>query len=65
MMPLVNKLISLHNSVFGHIERALDGWFLGLLARLVFSSVTLLFFWNSAKTKIGDRSSPAMGGMMR
>ena len=50
----MKSLISLHNSIFRAVERALDGWFLGLLARLVFSSVTLLFFWNSAKTKSGD-----------
>ncbi len=61
-MPLVNKLISLHNTVFSNIERALNGWFMGLLARLVFSSVTLWFFWNSAKTKVGDSIfSPSTG----
>ncbi|MEM8646806.1 MAG: DoxX family protein [Pseudomonadota bacterium] len=53
MKSLVSSLIRLHNGVFGFFERLFDGWFLGLLARMVFSSVTLLFFWNSAKTKIG------------
>ena len=58
----MNSLISLHNSIFTSLERALDGWFPGLLARLVFSSVTLVFFWNSAKTKIGDSIfSPSTG----
>lgn len=58
----MTSLISLHNSIFTSIERSLNGWFLGLLARLVFSSVTLLFFWNSAKTKIGDSIfSPSTG----
>ena len=58
----MKSLISLHNSLFGALERALNGWFLGLLARLVFSSVTLLFFWSSAKTKIGDSIfSPSTG----
>lgn len=61
-MTLVNTLTRLHNSVFGAIERMLNCWFLGLLARFVFSSVTLLFFWNSAKTKIGDSIfSPSTG----
>jgi len=61
-MTLVNTLTRLHNSVFGAIERMLNFWFLGLLARFVFSSVTLLFFWNSAKTKIGDSIfSPSTG----
>ncbi len=53
MKSLINGLTRLHNGVFGFFERLLEGWFLGLLARVVFSSVTLLFFWNSAKTKIG------------
>ncbi|MEM7428621.1 MAG: DoxX family membrane protein [Pseudomonadota bacterium] len=58
----MNSLTNLHNSIFGAVERALSGWFLGLLARFVFSSVTLLFFWNSAKTKIGDHIfSPSTG----
>lgn len=53
MKSLFRGLARLHNGIFGFFERLLDGWFLGLLARVVFSSVTLLFFWNSAKTKIG------------
>lgn len=58
----ISILTSVHNSIFGAIERLLNGWALGLLARLVFSSVTLLFFWNSAKTKIGDGIfSPSTG----
>ncbi len=58
----ISILTGVHNSIFGAIERALDGWALGLLARFVFSSVTLLFFWNSAKTKIGDSIfSPSTG----
>ncbi len=62
MNGLIKSLTSLHDSVFGTIERTLDGWCLGLLARFVFSSVTLLFFWNSAKTKIGDSIfSPSTG----
>ena len=62
MMTLVNGLTRLHNSIFGAIERLLNGWFLGLAARLVFSSVTMLFFWNSAKTKLGSNPlSPSTG----
>lgn len=47
-------LINLHNSVFGGIERALDTWFLGLLARFVFAGVLFMYFINSAFTKVGD-----------
>jgi putative oxidoreductase len=36
------------------IERALDGWFLGLLARVVFAAVLFGYFWSSALTKVGD-----------
>ncbi len=62
MNGLISKLTALHDSIFGAIERMLNGWALGLLARLVFSSVTLLFFWNSARTKIGDGIfSPSTG----
>lgn len=35
-------------------ERALDGWFLGLLARLTFAAVLFGYYWNSALTKIGE-----------
>lgn len=36
------------------LERALEGWFLGLAARAVFSAVLFAYYWNSALTKIGD-----------
>ena len=35
-------------------ERALDGWLIGLLARLTFAAVLFGYYWNSALTKIGD-----------
>ena len=58
----MNTLTNLHNAIFNAIEKALDGWAPGLLARLVFSSVTLVFFWNSAITKIGSGLfSPSIG----
>lgn len=34
------------------MEAALDGWFLGLAARLTFAAVLLGYYWNSALTKI-------------
>lgn len=62
MSLLIGKLTNVHNTIFGWVERALEGWALGLLARLVFSSVTLFFFWNSARTKVGDSIfSPSTG----
>jgi putative oxidoreductase len=44
----------LHRCIFGFAEAWLDGWFLGLLARLVFAAVLLGYYLNSAGTKVGD-----------
>lgn len=46
--------VRLYYGFFRAIERALDGWFLGLLARFVFAGVLFVFFWNSALTKVGS-----------
>lgn len=45
---------SLHDKVFGGIQRGFENWFLGLFARLVFAAVLFMYFFNSAKTKIGE-----------
>lgn len=50
----MREFINLHNSVFQSIERTLDAWFLGLLARFVFAGVLFMYFFNSALTKVGD-----------
>jgi putative oxidoreductase len=44
----------LYARAFGALERALEGWFLGLAARVVFAAVLFGYYWNSALTKIGD-----------
>ncbi len=44
----------MHSAVFGGLERMLDGWFLGLAARLVFISVLGLYYYNSGLTKLGE-----------
>ncbi|MGJ8585016.1 MAG: DoxX family protein [Marinosulfonomonas sp.] len=49
----MNLLISLHNTVFSIVERLL-GPLLPVLARFVFAAVLVGYFWNSAKTKVGD-----------
>lgn len=51
---MLSKLRDRYNGFFGAIERATEGWFLGLAARLTFASVLLIYFWNSAATKIGS-----------
>jgi putative oxidoreductase len=49
----MNRLISLHTSVFGAIESQAP-LILPTLARIVFAGVLFVYFWNSAMTKLGD-----------
>ncbi|SCZ54600.1 DoxX family membrane protein [Epibacterium ulvae] len=49
----MNALVSLHDAVFRLIEKAGD-WVMPLLARFVFASTLLLYYWNSGLTKLGD-----------
>ncbi len=49
----MNGLISMHDRVFSGLENA-SSIVLPSLARLVFAAVLLVYFWNSALTKIGD-----------
>jgi len=51
---MITKLIDLYGRSVGRAEAALDGWFLGLLARFVFAAVLLIYYLNSAATKVGD-----------
>ena len=55
-------ILNLHDRVFTSISNILGPWFLTTAARFSFTSVTLLFFWTSGKTKIGDSIfSPSFG----
>lgn len=49
-----NPVTRLHHATFRFIQDGLQDWFPGLLARVTFASVLLLYFLNSAKTKVGD-----------
>ncbi len=49
----MNALISLHNGLFRQVEK-LSPFLLPTLARLVFAAVLLMYYWNSAMTKIGS-----------
>jgi len=64
-MNIVSCIKGLHDRVFQQLETIAGSWFLGLAARLVFSSVLLAFFINSAMTKLGtgfpDMFIPAVG----
>lgn len=50
---MIDEVVELHQRFFRGLERLLDGWFLGLFARFVFAGVLLVYFLNSALTKIG------------
>ena len=51
---MIAAISNLYRTVFVGLERSLDSWFLGLLARLVFAAVLFVYFFNSALTKVGD-----------
>lgn len=51
---MINTIVSLHDRVFSAVEWSLESWFPGLLARLVFAAVLLVYFLNSATKKVGD-----------
>ena len=55
-------ILNLHDRTFDAIHAFFGQWFLTTAARFSFTSVTLLFFWTSGKTKIGDSIfSPSFG----
>lgn len=47
-------MITLHNALFGWIQRTFENWLLGLAARLVFAGTLFLYFFRSAQTKVGE-----------
>jgi putative oxidoreductase len=51
---MIARLTDLHGRLFALAEARLDGWFLGLLARAVFAAVLLVYYLNSAATKVGE-----------
>ncbi len=51
---MINTIVSLHDRVFGAAQRNLEDWLPGLLARLVFAGVLLVYFLNSAMKKLGE-----------
>lgn len=46
--------VRLYTGVFGFFEHLLAGWLIPTLARVLFAGVLLVFFLNSARTKLGD-----------
>lgn len=54
MKSIVKYITRLQDRVFGLLNALAGDWFMGLAARLVFSSVLMVFFLHSAGTKVGD-----------
>lgn len=50
----MTKLLSIHDAIFAAIQKTMGEWFLPTLARFSFAAVLLMYFWKSAKTKLGD-----------
>lgn len=57
-------MIGLHNAVFAALQRNLENWMLGLLARLTFASVLLFYFWHSGTRKLEAFQRGAEGGLL-
>ncbi|MEQ9199811.1 MAG: DoxX family membrane protein [Rhodospirillales bacterium] len=51
---MIDRLKTWHDVVFGWLSERLAGWGVGLAARLAFASVLLVYFLNSAATKVGS-----------
>ncbi len=50
----IDRIRNTHDRLFGAVERHLEGWFVGLGARLVFAAILLTYYLNSAIIKVGD-----------
>ncbi len=50
---MMTRLFHLHDALFGWIQDRLSP-LLPLIARLTFAGVLLVYFWNSARTKLGE-----------
>lgn len=51
---MIRKIVALHDTVFSALQRSLEDWLPGLLARLVFAAVLLVYFLNSVSRKFGE-----------
>ena len=51
---MISFLMGLYQGFFALLERITNGWFMGLAARLAFSSVLLMYFLNAALIKVGS-----------
>lgn len=49
-----NKIMNTYHGTVNAMENRLEGWFIELSARLLFASTLLMYYLNSAMTKLGD-----------
>lgn len=54
IIDVLEPLSRLYGSAAHRLDRALEGWFVGLFARLTFAAVLFGYYWNSALTKIAE-----------
>ncbi|MCB1509179.1 MAG: DoxX family membrane protein [Hyphomicrobiaceae bacterium] len=54
MTAILTRLGRLHDTVFGAFSKLFDHGLGGLLARLVFAGVLLVYYWHSAGLKVED-----------
>lgn len=54
MTQTISRALRLYRCTVGLTEARLDGWFLGLVARFLFAAVLLVYYLNSASTKVGE-----------
>jgi len=50
----MTPIFRIYDGAVGLMQRLSGVWFLPTLARFSFAAVLLVYFWNSAKTKLGD-----------
>ena len=50
----MSAVLSLYTRFFAFLNSMLGTWFLPTLARFSFAAVLFFYFWNSAKTKLGN-----------
>lgn len=54
MAHAISRVLCLYRCSVRVIESRLEGWFLGLTARFLFAAVLLVYYLNSAATKVGE-----------
>jgi putative oxidoreductase len=54
ILAVLETLVRHYAAAAGRIDGALEGWFLGLAARLTFAAVLFGYYWTSALTKISE-----------